>query len=62
MPFLTIVAGISFPFGWKTIADEIAEASPSGRWNVFYWIGLLSPMLALMAWVIAALVLHYVGL
>ena len=52
----------SFSFGWKTIADEIAEAIPSGRWNVFYWIGLSLPMLALMAWVITALVLHYVGL
>lgn len=62
MPFLMIVAGVSFSFGWKTISDEIALAYPGGRWSVYYWIGLLSPYLALGAWVLAALALQYVGL
>ena len=61
MPFLMIVAGVSFSFGWKTISDEIAHAYPGGRWSVYYWIGLLSPYLALGAWVLAALALHYLG-
>lgn len=62
MPFLMIVAGVSFSFGWKTISDEIALAYPKGRWSLYYWIGLLSPYLALGTWVLAALVLHHVGL
>ena len=62
MPFLMIVAGVSFSFGWKTISDETALAFPGGRWSIYYWIGLLSPYLALGAWVLAALALRYVGL
>ena len=62
MPFLTIVAGITFSFGWKTISNEITKAAPTGRWTIYYWIGLLSPMLALFAWLLAAVVLHYWGL
>ncbi len=29
-PFLMIVAGVNFSFGWKTISDEIALAYPGG--------------------------------
>ena len=60
MPFLTIVAGISFSFGWKTISNEIAKATPTSRLAAYY-LGLASPMLALAAWLVAAIVLHYSG-
>ena len=62
MPLLMVIAGITFSFGWKTISDEITKVAPTRRWGIYYWIGLASPMLALLAWVLAAIVLHYLGL
>ena len=62
MPFLMMVAALSFSFAWKTVSDEIGKAFPEGRWALFYWLGLASPMLALVIWVAAALMEHHLVL
>ena len=62
MPFLMVVAGVSFAFGWKMISDEIAKVQSSVRKNLYYVIGLASPVAALISWAAASQVWHLVGM
>ena len=62
MPFLIIVAGVSFSFGWKILSEEIAKIFRNYRSAAYYVIGLMSPLVAIALWFLVDRALPYIGM